>query len=131
MLLRRVLFAVPLTALALGGVLPMRAQAPIAEGPVPTTLLINAESKDGTPPDAARMTLQVEGRPVPITTLMQVKPSTAQVAILIDDGLRASFGNQLSDLADFNHAAAARNGRPGRLYAQRRGGRQRRFFDRP
>jgi hypothetical protein len=30
-----------------------------------------------------------------------VAPAAAQVAILIDDGLRASFGNKVSDFADF------------------------------
>lgn len=77
---------------------PMSAQN---EGPVPTTALIQVQSKSGAPLDPAMLKLKVNGRETPITAVSPIPPAAAQVAILIDDGLRFTFSNQLNDFADF------------------------------
>ncbi|MGA8940029.1 MAG: hypothetical protein WB439_12785 [Acidobacteriaceae bacterium] len=81
--------------------LPMYAQGIPVEGPVPTTALIMVQSKGGVPLDPALLKLQVGHETVPITSVTPVAPQAAQVAILIDDGLRFSFSSQLNDFADF------------------------------
>jgi hypothetical protein len=77
------------------------AQEVPAEGPVPTTALITVQSKSGEPLDPAQLRLQINRHDAPITSVTPVKPAAAQVAILIDDGVRSSFSNQLSDFSDF------------------------------
>ncbi len=79
---------------------PMLAQAPM-EGPVPTTALITVESKSGAPLDPSLLRLQINRHDAPITSVTQVTPAAAQVAILIDDGLRFTFSSQLGDFTDF------------------------------
>lgn len=81
--------------------LPLFAQEIANEGPVATTALINAESKNNAKLDPTLLKLEVNGREAPITSLVQVRPGAAQVAILIDDGLRSSFGLQLRDMESF------------------------------
>ncbi|MBW4037884.1 MAG: hypothetical protein HIU91_03240 [Acidobacteria bacterium] len=71
------------------------------EGPVPTTALITVQSKSGAPLNPSMLHLKVDGHDAPITDVAQIPPAAAQIAILIDDGLRFSFSNQLSDFADF------------------------------
>ena len=93
-----------LSALAAGLVmtaLPVFGQGVPVEGPVPTTATIQVQSKSGAPLDPAMLTLQVNGRDTPILSVKPIPPPGAQIAILIDDGLRFTFGNQLSDFADF------------------------------
>jgi hypothetical protein len=80
---------------------PMFAQVVPTEGPVPTTALITVQSKNGAPLDPAQLKLQINRHDAPITSVTPVAPAAAQVAILIDDGLRSSFGNKVSDFADF------------------------------
>lgn len=77
------------------------------EGPVPTTALINLEAKKGVTPDPTMLRLQVNHKDSPITTVTPVTPASAQVAILIDDGLRSSFGNQVEEFAKFIHQLPA------------------------
>jgi hypothetical protein len=43
----------------------------------------------------------VNGHTTALTSLTPVQPGTLQIAILIDDGVRASFGNQINDLKKF------------------------------
>jgi hypothetical protein len=93
--IRRAIFTATFAALASGCV------AVAQEGPVTTTALINVESKKDVPLDPAMLTLQVDGKTTPINSVRPVKSGAAQVAILIDDGLRGSFGNQLQDIAKF------------------------------
>lgn len=71
------------------------------EGPVTTTALITAQSKEGAPLNPSMLKLQVNRHEAPITAVNLVPPGGAQVAILIDDGLRGSFGLQLKDIQDF------------------------------
>jgi hypothetical protein len=83
------------------GTLPMFAQGVPMEGPVPTTATVMVQSKSGAPLDPSLLKLQVDKRMVPITSVQQVAPQATQVAILIDDGLRFTFSNQLNEFSDF------------------------------
>jgi len=96
-----------LSAIAAGLVmtsLPVFGQGMPVEGPVPTTATIQVQSKSGAPLDPAMLSLQVNGKDTPILSVKPIPPQGAQVAVLIDDGLRAGFGNQLNDFADFINA---------------------------
>ncbi len=69
------------------------------EGPTPTQALITLDSK--TPPKTLtpqNLTLKVNNRDAELSSINPVRANRAQVAILIDDGLRTSFGRNLSDL---------------------------------
>ena len=71
------------------------------EGPVPTTALITVQSKADTPLNSAALKLEVDGHAAAIASVTPVAAGAAQVAILIDDGLRGSFGVQVEDLKHF------------------------------
>lgn len=71
------------------------------EGPVSTEATISVEAKRPVPLDPAKVKVEVNGHETPLTGLTRVQPSSAQIAILIDDGLRSSFGNQIEDLKKF------------------------------
>jgi hypothetical protein len=80
---------------------PLAAQEIPNEGPAQTTALISATSKNSVPLDASQLKLQVNGHDAPISSVTPVAPSRAEIAILIDDGLRGSFGLQIKDLQTF------------------------------
>ena len=84
--------------------LPMFAQGIPTEGPLPTTALITVQSKGGAPLDPALLKLQINKEQIPITSVRPVPPAAAQIAILIDDGVRFSFSSQLNEFADFINA---------------------------
>jgi hypothetical protein len=71
------------------------------EGLLPTQTLVRADSKQNIIPDASAITLQLNGKSTPLTSLQLVPPSGVQVALLIDDGLSRSAGIQLNDLRGF------------------------------
>lgn len=71
------------------------------EGLIPTQTLVRAESKQNVIPEASAITLQLNGKNTPLTSLAPIPPSGAQVALLIDDGLSRSAGIQLNDLKGF------------------------------
>ena len=96
----KMFFSTVLAGLAIAAV-PAFSQEVPTEGPVPTTALINLEAKNGVTPDPTMLRLQVNRKDSPITTVSPVVPASAQVAILIDDGLRSSFGNQVEEFAKF------------------------------
>jgi hypothetical protein len=77
------------------------AQEVRSEGPVETRATVSVESKQPQTLDPALMKVEVNGHQTPLTGLSPISPATAQIAILIDDGLRSSFGNQLGDLKKF------------------------------
>jgi len=77
------------------------------EGPVPTTVLTNVDSKHDVPLNPALLKLQVNHHDSPITAVTPISPSTAQVAILIDEGLRSSVSLQLKDLENFINSLPA------------------------
>jgi hypothetical protein len=88
-------------ALAAGFSAPVLAQEIPQEGPVPTTALINVESKNAVQIDPKALTLQVNGHETPITSLRAAGSGNLEIAILIDDGLRGNFGLQLNDIGQF------------------------------
>jgi hypothetical protein len=71
------------------------------EGPVPTTALINVESKHPVQLDPHALSLQVNGHEAPITSLRAASSGPVEIAILIDDGLRSAFSQQLSEIHSF------------------------------
>lgn len=81
--------------------LPALAQEMPAEGPVPTTALVGVQSKNPQPLDAAMLKLEVNGHSTPVTSVEPVAAGPAQVAILIDDGLRGSFNLQMKEMENF------------------------------
>lgn len=80
---------------------PVLAQELPQEGPVPTTALINVESKNPVQLDPKALSLEVNGHETPINSLRSAGSGNFEVAILIDDGLRSSFGQQISEIASF------------------------------
>lgn len=76
------------------------AQIPV-EGPVATHATVRVESKHEVDLQPAGLKVEVDGRAAEVISVRRVIPARAQVAILIDNGLRSSFGNQLDDLKKF------------------------------
>ena len=71
------------------------------EGLVPTTALITITSKHDEQLDPTKLKLKVNRHDSPITAVTPLVPAHAQVAILMDDGLRGTFGLQIKDIEDF------------------------------
>lgn len=71
------------------------------EGPVPTSTIVALDSKNPVQLDPKLLKLQVNGHETPIRSVEMVRPSNAQVAILIDDGLRGAFNVQIADVQNF------------------------------
>lgn len=72
------------------------------EGPTPTQALITIDSK--TPPKTVtpqNLMVKVNNHDTELTAVNPVSANRAQVALLIDDGLRVSFGRNLDDLKKF------------------------------
>jgi len=67
------------------------------EGPLPTQILVNVDAKS-TPPAVADLTIDVNGHKEPLSAWTPVAPNGAQVAVLIDDGIRESVGTQLDTI---------------------------------
>ncbi|HZY62516.1 MAG TPA: hypothetical protein VFE38_08320 [Edaphobacter sp.] len=80
------------------GAVPMLGQQ---EGPARTQALLQAVSKNAAVPSANDVTVKVNGKKTQLEGLTPVPATGAQVAILIDDGLRLSVGRELSTLQDF------------------------------
>jgi hypothetical protein len=80
--------------------LGLAAQAQL-EGPVPTQVLVNVDAKSTPPASASALTVSVNDHKEPLTAWAQVVPGNAQVAVLIDDGLRESVGRELDNLRNF------------------------------
>lgn len=72
-----------------------------SEGPVNTQVLVQIDSKAEQIPALADVTLKVDGKEQPLTAWSQVPPNGAQIAFLIDDGLRESVGRELKTLQSF------------------------------
>jgi len=71
------------------------------EGSLATQTLVHADSKADILPDATAIKLEVNSKNAALTSLVPVKPSGVQIALLIDDGLSRSAGIQLNDLKAF------------------------------
>jgi len=71
------------------------------EGPTPTQALIAFDSKTPVSPTAKDVTIKVDNRATNLLNLAPIPPNGAQVALLIDDGLRTSIGGELNNLRAF------------------------------
>lgn len=71
------------------------------EGPTPTQALVVVESKAGATLTAKDLTVSVNNHQTQLTNLTPVPATGAQVALLIDDGLRTSVARELGSLRDF------------------------------
>ncbi|MCU1252943.1 MAG: hypothetical protein JWQ49_5972 [Edaphobacter sp.] len=91
------IFALTLFALALPGITAFSQQ----EGPTPTQALVEFDSKTPVSPTAKDVTAKIDNRPTNLLNLAHVPPNGAQVALLIDDGLRTSIGGELNNLRSF------------------------------
>ena len=68
---------------------------------IPTQVLVTVDSKDAPTILAKDLTFEVNGHKQVPTSLTAVRPAGAQIALLIDDGLRTSFGRELETLRSF------------------------------
>ncbi len=103
--------SVRMTVRGVAGVVAMMASLSVAriagaqqvpmEGPVPTTALITVTSKNDVQLDPTQLKLKVNRRDSPITAVIPLNPQRAQVAILIDEGLRSNFSLQLDEIKQF------------------------------
>lgn len=71
------------------------------EGPVPTQALVGVDAKSLVPANASDLTVSVNDHKEPLTAWTPVVPANAQVALLIDDGLRESVGRELDSMRAF------------------------------
>jgi hypothetical protein len=71
------------------------------EGPTITQALVAIDSKAPAALTASNVSLKINNKPAPLTSVTPVTPNDAQVALLIDDGLRTSVGRELDDLRSF------------------------------
>jgi hypothetical protein len=71
------------------------------EGALPTQVLVNVDAKSTPPASASELTVAVNNHKQPLNSWSPVLPARAQVALLIDDGLRESVGRELSSLRTF------------------------------
>jgi len=94
--MKRIL-ALTLFALALPGITAFAQQ----EGATSTQALVSFDSKSPVSPTAKDVTLKVDNRQANLLNLTQVPANGAQVALLIDDGLRTSIGGELNNLRSF------------------------------
>jgi hypothetical protein len=91
------ILALTFFALALPGYTAFSQQ----EGPTPTQALVAFDAKAPVSPTAKDVTAKVDNRPANLLNLAHVPPNGAQVALLIDDGLRTSIGGELNNLRAF------------------------------
>ena len=71
------------------------------EGPTVTQALVAIDSRAPAALTASNVSLKINNKAIPLTSVTPVTPSGAQVAILIDDGLRTSVGREFDDLRNF------------------------------
>lgn len=71
------------------------------EGSTPTQALVAIDSKGPAALTTGNVSLKLNNRATPLTSVTPVPPNGAQVALLIDDGLRTSVGRELEDLRSF------------------------------
>jgi hypothetical protein len=96
-LVRKHLYLLPITLAALL-VAPLRAQQ---EGPTPTQALVAVDGKGNVIPTTSNTTIKVDNRSTQLASISRVLPTGAQVALLIDDGLRSSVARELGSLQSF------------------------------
>ena len=72
-----------------------------------TQALVSVESKANLTPTPDTLTLKVDNHVTPLTGFTRVLPAGAQIALLIDDGLRESVGRELGSLRSFVNSLPA------------------------
>jgi hypothetical protein len=98
--MRSLVRAVLPSAILLTALTPLLARAQ-SEGPAPTQMLVQLEGKQPMMPEVSDLKLTVDGKRTQIDVASRLQPATTQLAILVDDGLRTSFGRDLGELKDF------------------------------
>ncbi len=93
-----------LTSLAL---LAIAAFAQEPEGAIPTQVLVHAVSKSDVALTPTDIKIELNSKLAPVSSLVPIKPSGLQIALLIDDGLSRSSGLQLDDLQKFANSVPA------------------------
>lgn len=68
---------------------------------MPTQMLVTLDAKSQAPADASAITVEVNGRKEPLAAWQPLAPGNAQVALLIDDGLRETIGREMENLKAF------------------------------
>jgi hypothetical protein len=91
------ILALTFLALALPGINAFSQQ----EGSTPTQTVISLDSKTPATATAKDVTLKVDNRVTPLLNFAPVPLNGAQVALLIDDGLRTSIGGDLNNIRSF------------------------------
>jgi hypothetical protein len=71
------------------------------EGPASTQALVAFDSKAPISPTAKDLTIKIDNRATPLANLAAIPPGGAQVALLIDDGLRTSVAREMNGLRAF------------------------------
>jgi len=71
------------------------------EGAVPTQVLVGIDAKSAPPDNASVLTVAVNNHKEPLSSWAPVEPGNAQVALLIDEGLRESVGREMGNLRAF------------------------------
>ena len=71
------------------------------EGPTLTQMLVSVDAKSPVSLAASNVILKLDNKQTPLRSIVQVKPNGAEVALLIDDGLRWSAGRELQDMQHF------------------------------
>jgi hypothetical protein len=71
------------------------------EGATPTQALVSIDSRNPATPTAKDVTVKVDNRVTPLLNLASVPPNGAQVALLIDDGLRTVIGGEMNNIRAF------------------------------
>lgn len=88
-------------ALAAGVAVAASAQEIQQEGPVPTTATIMVDSKNPVQLNPSSLSVEVNGHATPVTYLRPADRGPVEIAVLIDDGLRTSFGQQMTEIQQF------------------------------
>ena len=91
----------PVALLSLSSLILCLAADAQIEGPVPTQALVNVDAKSTPPASASVLTVSVNDHKEPLSSFTPVLPGKAQVALLIDDGLRESVGREIDNLRHF------------------------------
>lgn len=97
MILRRI--GISLVALTAALISPLASAQ--QEGPQPTQALVTVTSKAPSSLTPTDLTVDLNGKSTPVTSLSPLTPNGTQIAILIDDGLRTSVARQLDDIRKF------------------------------
>ena len=71
------------------------------EGPTPTQALVAIDSKAPAALATNNVSLKINNKAIPLTSIAPVTPRGTQVALLLDDGLRTGVGRQFDDLRNF------------------------------